>query len=48
MAMRDNQQFGTIVHPSIVKTNNLMMESIVTSGKHDGGKKMQGLNNTTI
>lgn len=51
MAMRDNQQFGTIVHPSIVKTNNLMMESIVASGKHDGhqgGKKMAGLNNTTI
>jgi hypothetical protein len=39
------------VHPSIIKTNNLMMESIVSGGKNDGiqgSKKMSGLNNTTI
>jgi hypothetical protein len=41
--MRDSQ-FGTIVHPSIIKTNNLMMESI---GSTKDPKKMN-LNNTTI
>jgi hypothetical protein len=30
MQMRDSQ-FGTIVHPSIIKTNNLMMDSIASS-----------------
>jgi hypothetical protein len=43
MQMRDSQ-FGTIVHPSIIKTNNLMMESI---GSTKDQKKMN-LNNTTI
>lgn len=40
MQMRDSQ-FGTIVHPSIIKTNNLMMESTKD-------QKKQNLNNTTI
>lgn len=30
MQMHQNtQQFGTIVHPSIIKTNNLMMDSLI-------------------
>jgi hypothetical protein len=41
MQMRGDNQFGTIVHPSIVKTNNLMMDSTKDA------KKMN-LNNTTI
>lgn len=33
MQMHQNnpQQFGTIVHPSIIKTNNLMMDSILSN-----------------
>lgn len=38
LQVHNNQQFGTIVHPSMIKTNNLMMESIVSGagGKADG------------
>jgi hypothetical protein len=55
--VHNNQQFGTIVHPSIIKTNNLMMESIVSGAgnKADGHqgvtKKISPqsiLNNTTV
>ena len=57
LQVHNNQQFGTIVHPSIIKTNNLMMESIVSGAgsKPDGhqgvAKKISPqtvLNNTTI
>ena len=47
MQMHPNtqQQFGTIVHPSIIKTNNLMMDSLMQG---IGTQKMQAQLNNTI